>query len=540
MHLSFPGCEAGSRTSTAGNVKIMAAGTDQAVTTDIIWSRMISDEGSLAGLAADIAALVGAGDLVTLSGGLGAGKTAFARALIHILTGDPNLEVPSPAFTLMQIYEGPDFPIVHADFYRIEKPQELIEVGFEEASEGALVLVEWPERAGDFLSGNRLDVELRIDPERSPGYRAVTLTGMGSFAPRLARAKAIHELLDRSGWIGAERIFMQGDASTRSYERLVNEEGATAILMISPPRPDGPPLRYGKSYSAIAKLAEDIRPFIAVAKGLRAQGLSAPEILAYDLSAGLAIIEDLGSEPITSNGGIIEERYAAALAALAHLHTADLPDILPADGGETYRIPVYYVDALSIEIELLLDWYIPYVACVKLTSGAKAKFVNLWREAVQAILVARPTWTLRDYHSPNLLWLAGREGIARVGMIDFQDCLLGHPAYDVVSLLQDARADVPQGAELKLLAQYALLRRVENPDFDMAAFARAYAILGAQRATKILGIFARLDKRDQKPQYLVHLQRVERYLAKNLGHPALAELKLWYEEHLPRIFSEEP
>jgi aminoglycoside/choline kinase family phosphotransferase len=152
------------------------------------------------------------------------------------------------------------------------------------------------------------------------------------------------------------------------------------------------------------------------------------------------------------------------------------------------------------------------------------------------VLIARPTWTLRDYHSPNLLWLGEREGIAKVGVLDFQDCLLGHPAYDVVSLLQDARVDVPEESELKLLTYYARLRREAEPGFNVAGFARAYAILGAQRANKILGIFARLNERDHKPHYLGNLPRVETYLAKNLCHPALDDLKRWYEEHLPRIF----
>jgi N-acetylmuramate 1-kinase len=518
----------------------MAARTIRANASDTIWPRHLEDEDAIQGLAADVASLAGQGDLVTLSGGLGAGKTAFARALIRLLTGEQDIEVPSPAFTLMQMYEGLNFPILHADFYRIEKPGELLELGFEEATDGALVLVEWPERADGFLEASRLDIEFSLDPDQGPGYRAVTLTGSGLFAARLARAKAVHELLDRSGWSGAERIYMQGDASARSYERLVHPDGARAILMISPPRPDGPPIRYGKSYSAIAKLAEDIRPFIAISEGLREQGLSAPGIFAFDLAAGLAVIEDLGDEPFTRENGIIEERYAVAIAALARLHGATLADTLPVDNKETYRIPVYDIDALSIEVELLLDWYVPYIACAQLSSGAKATFVNLWREAVQFVLAARPTWTLRDYHSPNLLWLAGRQGIARVGIIDFQDCVLGHAAYDVVSLLQDARVDVPQDVELKLLAQYAWARREEDAGFDMSAFARAYAILGAQRATKILGIFARLDERDQKPQYLVHLPRVEKYLSKNLGHPALADLKLWYEEHLPRIFGITP
>jgi N-acetylmuramate 1-kinase len=512
----------------------MAAAMVQAPVSDTIWLRELEDEGALVDLAAEVAELAGPGNLVTLSGDLGAGKTAFARALIRLLTGKQDLEVPSPAFTLMQVYDGLNFPIVHADFYRIEKPHDLAELGFEEACEGALVIVEWPERAGDFLVPDRLDIEFKLDKGRGSGYRAVTLTGIGTFAGRLAHVKAVQEILARSGWKDAKRKFLQGDASTRIYEHLIGADGRSAILMHSPPRTDGPAIRYGKSYSAIAKLAEDIMPFIALSEGLRTQRLSAPEILAFDLEAGLAIIEDLGCEPLTNKDGIIRERYAMALAALAKLHDSSLPDILAID-SESYRIPAYDADALLVEVELLTDWYAPFVASAKLTSGAKATFVNLWRQALQDVLAARPTWTLRDYHSPNLLWLAEREGIAKVGILDFQDCVLGHPAYDVVSLLQDARVDVPQEVELKLLAHYARLRREADTEFDVAGFARAYAILGAQRATKILGIFARLNERDHKPQYLANLPRVEKYLAKNLCHPALDDVTHWCAEHLPRI-----
>ncbi len=515
----------------------MVVGTVQQNVSEAVWLRELDGEAAIAGLACEIASLAGPGDLVTLSGGLGAGKTAFARALIRLLTGDESLEVPSPAFTLMQYYEGLDFPILHADFYRIERRSDLVELGFEEASSGALVLAEWPERADGFLGEDRLDIALKIDPARGAGYRSVTLTGKGSFGPRLAHAKAVHELLLRSGWQDAQREFMQGDASVRSYERLVKPDGQSAILMYSPPRPDGPPVRYGKAYSAIAKLAEDIKPFIALSRGLRMAGLSAPDIIAYDLAGGLAIIEDLGSEPLTMEGGIMEERYAVALAALARLHGKDLPENLPLDDKETYRIPAYDADALLIETELLLDWYAPYVACVQLSSSAKAAFVNLWRQTVQALLLEQTVWTLRDFHSPNLLWLADREGIAKVGVLDFQDCVLGHPAYDVVSLLQDARVDVLEEEEVNLLAYYASLRREGGTSFDIAGFLRAYAIFGAQRATKILGIFARLDERDRKPQYLAHMPRVENYLGRNLRHPALAELKHWYEENLPKIFA---
>lgn len=501
------------------------------------WRRDLVDEAATCRLAEDVAKLVGPGDLVTLSGDLGAGKTTFARALIRLLSAQPELEVPSPTFSLMQVYEGGPVPIVHADLYRIGHPAEIAEIGIEDASEGALTLLEWPDRAGALMASDRLDIAFSFDPERGGVARVAVLTGFGAFAARIAKEEAVDAILRRGGWEDASRHYMQGDASTRAYERLVRPGGQSAIFMIAPKRPDGPPIRYGKSYSAIARLAEDIRPFVAVGEGLRRLGLSAPEILDFDLQAGLAILEDLGSEPIIAETGIIEQRYAAALDALVALHGALLPDTIPVPGDESYRIPNYDIDALSIEVELLLEWYAPHVAGIALASGAKAGFVNLWREALQDVINARPTWTLRDFHSPNLIWLPDREGIARVGIIDFQDCVLGHPAYDTVSLLQDARVDVSDDAELGLLARYARLRREADAAFDLAAFARAYAILGAQRATKILGIFARLSERDGKPHYLAHLPRVEAYLVKNLAHPALSEVRTWYEAHLPGLMA---
>jgi len=227
------------------------------------WRLDIEDEAGTQALAGEIASLVGPNDLVTLSGDLGAGKTTLARALIRRVCGDPDLEVPSPTFTLMQIYDGRDFPIVHADLYRVQSAEELAELGWEEAAEGALVLVEWADRMGDALSGDRLDVALALNGARGDSWREVTLTGHGDFAERLDRARALSRLLQSSGWADATRTFMLGDASIRAYERLEKPNGERAILMVSPPRPDGPPVRYGKPYSAIARLAENINPFIA-------------------------------------------------------------------------------------------------------------------------------------------------------------------------------------------------------------------------------------------------------------------------------------
>ena len=506
------------------------------------WHVDLVDESATISLAADIASLLQPGDLVTLSGELGSGKTTFARALIRALTGDPELEVPSPTFTLLQVYDsvirdGARFPIVHADLFRIKESSELAELGWDEASEGALVIVEWPERAGGGLSGDRLDIAFHMDSEKPPEYRLGAVTGIGAFGHRLTLSRAVRSILAQGGYLDAERTFMMGDASTRAYERLQKPDGTKAILMISPPRPDGPPIRFGKPYSAIAHLAEDIRPYLAIDGGLRALGLSAPEIYAHNSTTGLAIIEDLGTEVLFDDAGIIQERYAEAVAVLAKLHAAPPPATLPDGDGGTYEVPPYDIEALTIEVELLPEWYAPHTAKVMVSSGAKSGFTTLWRELFADILAAPPALTLRDYHSPNLLWLPERQGLARVGVIDFQDAVLGHPAYDVASLLQDARLTVPGDLELRLLGHYARLRREQDPRFDMAAFAKAYAILGAQRATKILGIFARLDKRDRKPQYLVHLPRLQKYLRKNLAHPALAGVKSWVEQNVPSILA---
>jgi tRNA threonylcarbamoyl adenosine modification protein YjeE len=503
----------------------------------IVWSMEARDEASTVALANDVASLVRPGDLVTLTGDLGSGKTTFARALIRALVGDPALEAPSPTFTLMQVYEAPDYKIVHADLYRIEKSTELTDLGWEDIVEDALVLVEWPEHASDLFAGDRLEVGLAYDVAGDAGVRKITLTGYSAAGARLAAFKALRELLGQTGWADAQRSYLQGDASTRAYERLTKPNGESAILMISPSRPDGPPIRYGRSYSAIARLAENIKSFVAMSEGLRSQGLSAPKIYGADVAAGLSIIEDLGGEGILdANGRPIAERYLVAIAVLAHLHARKLPDMLPVKGAGFHHIPPYDLDALLIEIELIVDWYAARVESRTITSGARATFINLWRQVLIEIANAPTTWTLRDYHSPNLLWLQERDGLARVGLLDFQDCVLGHPAYDVVSLGQDARVDVSDDLELKLLGSYARLRREVDPEFDVVGFARAYSILGAQRATKVLGIFARLDQRDQKPQYLAHLPRVASYLEKNLRHPALADIKAWYEANLPNIF----
>src|SRR6185312_2932138 len=169
------------------------------------------------------------------------------------------------------------------------------------------------------------------------------------------------------------------------------------------------------------------------------------------------------------------------------------------------------------------------------TPGKRDLYIALWRDALLPTVESAQTWVLRDCHSPNLMWLSDRRDTARVGLLDVQDALMGHPAYDLASLLQAARVDVPETMEISLLSRYTRARLAANPTFDAPAFARVYSTLAAQRASKILGIFARLDRRDGKPQYLRHLPRVGAYLQRALAHPALGSLNAWYGANVPAL-----
>jgi tRNA threonylcarbamoyl adenosine modification protein YjeE len=497
----------------------------------------LADEQATRRLMVDIAAVLIPGDLITLSGDLGAGKTTFARALIRHLAGDETVEVPSPTFTLMQVYDLPRFPLVHADLYRLTGPSELTELGFEDVTDGAVTLLEWPDRAAGFLPSDRLDVALTLVPQQGETFRHARVTGYGAFAPRAERIALIRRFLARAGFGQAERRHMQGDASTRAYER-VSLDRAHYVLMNSPRRPDGPVVRDGKPYSAIAHLAEDVTPFIAMAQALRERGFSAPAIMSADRDNGLLLLEDLGDETVVSGTppAPIEARYETAVDLLAELHRRPVPDVLGVEAGIEYRLPRYDLDALMIEVELLLDWYLPKLEA-KISEAKRQSYLVLWRDALQPALDAEPTWVLRDFHSPNLLWLPEREGVARIGLLDFQDAVMGSCAYDVASLLQDARVGVPEMVEIALLSRYTRARLTADPGFDAPGFVRLYATLAAQRASKILGIFARLEARDGKPQYLRHLPRVWSYLQRSLAHPSLAPLQAWYRANVPPLKS---
>jgi N-acetylmuramate 1-kinase len=388
------------------------------------WTRAL-DEAGVVRLAELLALKLRSGDVVALSGELGAGKTTFARALIGALLPGDAPEVPSPTFSLQQSYVTPRMTIAHFDFYRLSGAEEARELGFEEAAQEGAVVVEWPERAPGLLPESRFEIALVETAD--PGTRQVTVRGLGAAAARAQRIGEVMAFLGgQADWTGARVIYLQGDASTRGYARLAKGD-RTALLMDAPRQPDGPPIRHGKPYSQIAHLAEDmVRAFSGIGTSLRAAGLSVPEILAEDLSKGLMLVEDLGdtlySASVAAGALPQEELWRGAVDALLALRKVPAPERLPLRDGGAHQLPTYDRGALEIEVELLVDWYWPACSISRTRSGAPPPTTSSrccrmrasirprrWRRRssrTTALLPGRPTpaSTRRNSPLPTMRW----------------------------------------------------------------------------------------------------------------------------------------
>lgn len=347
------------------------------------------------------------------------------------------------------------------------------------------------------------------------------------------RAAALDKLLKETGFGAAERVPLAGDASTRRYERLILP-GRRAILMDAAPSSEAGPCppsaspaqRREMGWNATARLAASrVEAFAAVDGHLRDLGLTAPEIYGLDVPSGYAVLEDLGEDlyaNIIPARADEEELYAAAAEVLAHVHAADAPKMLTGYGAEW---PFLEYDALALEVnaDLFVEWLPKQNPDIVIEDRAR------WERIRDSLIVKAlgfpRAFTIRDYHAENLLWLPERGGLARVGLLDFQDAVRGWRAWDFAMLLQDARRDVSPRA-----AAAAIRRYLDVTGDDEAAFMRELAVLGAINAMRILGIFARLDVRDGKPRYRAFMPRVWAHLDNNLMHPALAEARAFVEE----------
>ncbi|NSZ64196.1 tRNA (adenosine(37)-N6)-threonylcarbamoyltransferase complex ATPase subunit type 1 TsaE [Agrobacterium tumefaciens] len=473
-------------------------------------------------LGEDLALALGAGDCLALIGDLGAGKSTLARAFIRAMADAPDLEVPSPTFTIIQTYPT-RIPVAHLDLYRLSDVSELDELGIDEMLEDGICLIEWPDIAAEILPPNQT-ISLRL--EHSGEGRLAVIDAPAKQRSRLERVFAIRDFLAKNGKGDATRHFLSGDASTRAYE-TISTDGPDLILMDWRRPLRGAIIADGKTYAEIAHLAQDARSFVAIGNYLRNSGFCAPEILAADTDQGILLLEDLGRDGVLAPDGTpIEERYLQSVACLAGLHQAPRPDLLPVGDSSTYEVPPFDRQAMKIEVSLLVEWYLPHKRGKPLSDSEKSDYYALWDRLIDTLADCETGLLLRDFHSPNIIWQQQNSGIRQVGLIDFQDAMIGPTAYDLASIVQDARVTISPELQERLLSHYLDIRR-DEPSFDDASFLKAFAIMSAQRNCKLAGIWVRLLERDGKPGYMKHMPRTFRYLSAALSHPELAPLKDW-------------
>jgi len=328
------------------------------------------------------------------------------------------------------------------------------------------------------------------------------------------REAVIWAFLAAHGWEAAARTPLAGDASFRRYERLRRQQMRVLLMDAPPPK-------------------ENVRPFAKLARHLATLGFSAPAILAEDAAAGLLLIEDFGDATFTrllAGGGDERALYEMAVDVLVALHRL-LPEAAVPAGLRPYDD-----ETLLAEAFLLTDWYMPRVMGRPTAAAARHAYGRAWLDAFAALRSQPPTLVLRDYHVDNLMVLDGRPGIAACGLLDFQDALAGPAAYDLMSLLEDARRDIDPALADAMRQRYA----AAFPDLDRPTFDAAFAVLAAQRHAKVIGIFTRLCLRDGKPRYLDHIPRLWRLLERALHHPNLAPVADWFARNLPSERREKP
>ena len=440
---------------------------------------LTADEETTAALARMLAADARPGTVFLLDGPVGAGKTHFARAFIRARQGAAAEDVPSPTFTLVQTYDDPaGTEIWHADLYRLTDPSELDELGLDEALERGICLIEWPDRLEALPEGA---VTVAIAADENPDLRRITLIGAG-----MERAAQRAQFLVGAGWGEARVAPLAGDASARRYFRLTGAQG-NAVLMDDP--------------------SGGCAPFAAMTRWLRGHGFGAPEMLAEDQAAGLLLVQDLGDDLVArvlaAQPGMAGQIYARITDFLVDLHRHPVPDFVPPLDGER----------LAEQVGLFADWYPQAAGGDPAPAAGIAPLIARLHAELAADLP--PVVALRDFHAENLIW----RGEAPLGLIDYQDAVACHPAYDLVSALQDARRDVAPEIETDCIARY-----LAATGLDQGRFRAAYALLGAQRNLRIMGIFTRLCLRDGKPRYLDLMPRVWTHVLRDAAHPALAPL----------------
>ena len=483
-----------------------------------------ADEAASARVAGWLAAALDAPCLIFLHGDLGVGKTAFARGFIRARCGQAT-QVPSPSFALIQPYEAA-VPIWHVDLYRLAEAEEIDELGLIEALTDHICLIEWPQNGAGVLP----EADIHVTLDMAANGRRISIEAdadiLAALTKSAAREAALQDFLAATDWPQASRQALAGDASTRRYERLRTETGS-AVLMDWQEMPDGPPVYDGQPYSRVAHLAEAMPRFADMVNWLRDIGLAAPRLYACDRDRGFAVLEDFGDRhlaaPQTDEKPIDRAVfYYEAVENLLHLHQQTPAAFLPVyDGG-----------VQAVEASLFTDWFLPWRG-VEIDNTAKQDWYDIWHRLGDGLMADEKVTVLRDYHSVNLLWRETAQAKQRIGLIDVQDALRGHAAYDLAALIHDARIHVSAAHQDMMLRHY-LDKRFGDDKAARQAFTNAFAVTCVQRNMKIAGIFIRLAERDGKPRYLTHMPRIIGHIKAHLAIPVLQPVTAWLAHYAPR------
>ena len=482
-------------------------------------SRNLSD---LEELAKELTPLLTQGCLMTLNGQIGTGKTTLAKLLINNLTQTPHEDIVSPTFNLYHTYSSDNLEIAHYDFYRIESEMELLEIDLSESLTDKVCIIEWANKFKDLLPKDRIEISIKFIKNE----REYIIRPLGKFREVVSSRNKIENFLCDLDINFTELQRLPGDASKRKYYRVTGSNN-TMILMDAAQKSD---------IKSKTGLTNGIDDFIKIQEYLDSIDVRVPKLIETNKIDNIILEEDLGEycykDILTKEN--YQELYDPAIQTLIHISNIKHPKNISMNSNPHY-IKEFDLDIYLNEAEIFIDYYWPFVNGNLCSVDKKQEFRDIMGE-LYSNLTHDKTLMLRDFHSPNLLFLDNENAFRKCAVIDFQDALFGHPLYDLVSLINDARITIDVYQEKYLIELYKKDFSFHNVQFDSSSFMQQYHILGVQRSIKILGIFARLAILENNKDYIVHMPRVISYIKRTMYSGCIEELTKWLNKNLKETF----
>ena len=490
----------------------------------MIHSKYISQNLSdLEKLSKELAPLLNEGGVVTLNGQIGAGKTTLAKLIIQQLTQTPLEDIVSPTFNLYHTYNKDNLEIAHYDFYRIESEMELHEIDLNESFTDKICIIEWADKFRDFLPKDRIEIFIKC----TKNERVYRINPLGKFREVVSNRAKIENFLGGLDINFTELQRLPGDASKRNYYRVMSSDN-TMIVMDATQKSD---------IKNKTGLTNGIDDFIKIQEYLNSIDVRVPKLIARNKIDNIILEEDLGEYSYTDmlTKENYQKLYNPAIKTLIHISNINHPKNISTKSNPHY-LKEFDLNIYLNEAEIFIDYYWPFIHGKQCNADKKQEFTHIMEE-VYSNLTNDKTLMLRDFHSPNLLFLENENGFRKCAVIDFQDALFGHPLYDLVSLTNDARITIDEYQEKYLIGLYKKDFPFNNFQFDSLSFMQQYHILGVQRSIKILGIFARLAILEANQNYLVHMPRIICYIKRIMQSGSIQALACWLNQNFKETFN---